>query len=516
MIQGMFDRKIIAAWIGGAVILVLTMVLSSCRSTDSSSSSETSIAPVRPPLTTSDAPVTTPEPESPTRQTTEPAPRQKGEPEIRVRLLIGVAGIEVASSGGDGGASVRFTPKANPSNGVVLPAPVTITRGDSGWTLLDATKKSTYLPRGAAHAVTDHLSVNAEGGRTLKLNGKDYPGRFVLLPTPKVSPGAFDAVEYVPADTYVIGVIAKELYPTWSLETFKAQAVAARSYALQQREIALARGDPYDVESSESDQAYGGSTTHANANRAVRETAGMVLTWNGRVLRAYYSSTCGGRASSARDTWPTTKGYEYNLAGPIQCSPRDDSCSQSPVFRWTVTRDRSELTRRIAWFGKQNNFAIRAMKKLTRVEVATTNEYGRPRTYKLYDDDGKWYSMNAEQLRIACNTSVPAGAETAPDPRRPATKAGGAPTKASERGNASVPLSSSPLPAIPTPTRDSRVSSGDATFEFSDDRVTIRGRGFGHGCGLCQYGAEGMARAGLGYMEILKRSYPGATIERAY
>ena len=63
---------------------------------------------------------------------------------------------------------------------------------------------------------------------------------------------------------------------------------------------------------------------------------------------------------------------------------------------------------------------------------------------------------------------------------------------------------------------DTRVLSGDFRVVIAGDRVTIDGRGFGHGVGLCQFGANGLAKQGLSVNEILARYYPGATIERAY
>ena len=61
-----------------------------------------------------------------------------------------------------------------------------------------------------------------------------------------------------------------------------------------------------------------------------------------------------------------------------------------------------------------------------------------------------------------------------------------------------------------------RVFSGDLSFTFTEGSVRIDGRGFGHGVGLCQYGAEGMSRKGRGFVDILRYYYPGAVLERAY
>src|SRR5207248_1928652 len=99
---------------------------------------------------------------------------------------------------------------------------------------------------------------------------------------------------------------------------YEAQAVAARSYALHERERASALGLAFDVESSDKDQVYGGASASGPVREAVASTRGVVLMDGEKLLRAYFSSTCGGRAASARDTWPIGPGYEFNLAAPLQ------------------------------------------------------------------------------------------------------------------------------------------------------------------------------------------------------
>ena len=204
----------------------------------------------------------------------------------------------------------------------------------------------------------------------------------------------------------------------------------------------------------------------------------MVLQWSGEILRAYYSSTTGGRAASARDVWPATSGYEFNLADPIQATPRDDADAFSPLYRWEVTRPVRDLSKRIRTHGKSHGLPTRNMGTLASVRVTKVNEFDRPTEYLLTDTSGKTYPIRAEHLRVACNT-----------------------------------VSGTGLPAI---TRDKRVNSSDATFTIAGNTVTINGQGFGHGVGMSQFGAEGMARKGRTVGDILAHYYPGAQMVRAY
>lgn len=404
--------------------------------------------------------------------------RMDGEPDMRVRIKDRAERVEVA-----GPRQAAVSVEMSGIAAINLPTPLVVTAADDAWVVRDGGGVMHQFPR-VTHKPVDALAIDVPGGTAgamFSVDAKVLPGVIRLSGRRDVSPSVFDVIEHVPLESYLPGVIAKELYKDWHFETFKAQAIAARSYALQERGRRMALGVAFDVESTEADQAYGGRTDHAIAHRAVKDTAGVVLTYQNRFLRAYYCSTVGGRAANARDTWPTGKGFEFNLDAPIQASPRDDADSASPLFRWTVARNRAELVKRIREYGRTANAAIRNMDSVAKIEVFERNEFGRPRSFKLYQDDGRWYKLNAEEIRLACNQSV--------------------------KG----------LPAI---TREQRISSGD--FEVRRESTStgavlvFEGRGFGHGVGMSQYGAQGMAMRGRQARDILTHYYPGAVIERAY
>lgn len=305
----------------------------------------------------------------------------------------------------------------------------------------------------------------------LTIGGAEYPGVAVIHPKPG---GVFDLVEQVPIEEYLPGVLSRELYPGWSDAAYEAQAVAARSYAMHERQRRLALGSHFDIESDTRDQAYGGIEAHDRARRAVERTRGVTLTYLGSTLRAYYSSTCGERAGSARDTWPIGRGFEFNLAAPIQATPRECACQFSPRLRWSVERDHDELVRRLRAFGADQGMAIRAISSISSIEAERRNPAGRPATYRVTDRDGKQWRLSAEELRLALNHAGSSG--------------------------------------LDRPDRDSAVWSGDVEIEIAEGRVRIIGRGFGHGVGLCQFGAEGYARRGWTMEQILAHFYPNAEL----
>ena len=407
-----------------------------------------------------------------------PPPRAKGEPDMRVRLAARQTAATVA-----GPREVRVSPAGDAAQLRVLATPVEFNLTVAAWNLRDARGQRTVIPRSGAKA-DDQLIVRPVAAAPLSLNGVTYAGEFRFMPrrfdeSDSAALPTFDVIEFVPLEQYLPGVVSKELIPSWSLEAFKAQTVAARSYAIHERDRSIRDGATFDVEASEQDQAYAGATTNPTAIEAVKATRGQVLLFNGSVLRTYYSSCCGGRAGSARDTWPIQKGFEFNLAEPIQGRDRPVPCpcNFSQRYRWTCTRPLPELVQRIRAYGRAENLSVRDLGSLSRVVVTANNDAGRPAAYRLFDNAGRWYPLSAEQLRLACNT---------------------------------------PAQGLPPIDAKTRVFSGDLAFTFTDSTVRIDGRGFGHGVGMCQFGAEGHSRKGVPFAQILQYYYPGATLGFAY
>lgn len=468
---------------------------------------------------------------------TKPYVRAPGEPEMRVRILTAVDTVKVGTSGGGGLKIARGEPKGmssepvgavggwNAATGVDRvvggAGPVAIGSRAGSWTIAGgaggAMEKS-----GATHPAL--LIAPAVPGEMLSINGAMFPGVLRLSMRSDVREGAFDGVEFVPLEEYLSGVVAKEMLAGWPLEAYRVQAVAARTYALQERERNLKSaggGGSFDVESSDRDQVYAGATTNKTAIEAVRSTRGVTLMDGDNILRAYFSSTCGGRAANARDTWPTGPGFEYNLAAPIQAyaPARESACGASPLYRWTTERPRAELVVRLRTFGERNKLMVRQITDLAAIEPMTLNEVGRPNRYKIIEPGGRWFQLSAEELRLACNTNVSGAAvmATGGAPRAAGGVAGApalAAVSSTQPGSDGAP--GVPSMAIPDIDRKTRVHSSDFEVKIVGETVIINGRGFGHGVGMCQYCAKSMAERGEGHRVMLARFYPGAQIKNLY
>ncbi len=127
---------------------------------------------------------------------------------------------------------------------------------------------------------------------------KWYRGTFTVLNSPK----GVTLINNVDLESYLLGVVPAEMPGSWNLEAHKAQAIAARSYAIANLGKRSKRG--YDLKDTPHDQAYGGiSAETAKTNNAVIQTKGQVLVHKGKVIPAYYHSSSGGRTVNSNVVW---------------------------------------------------------------------------------------------------------------------------------------------------------------------------------------------------------------------
>jgi stage II sporulation protein D len=143
-----------------------------------------------------------------------------------------------------------------------------------------------------------------------QVNGKRYRGWVELR---KKKNGLLLVVNDLDLEEYLMGVIAAEVPPDWEFEALKAQAVASRTYALYEKRNAGKR--PYHILSTITSQVYNGVIGEdERAVRAVKETKGLVLTYRGKVIPAFYHANCGGHTENATETWgidaPYLKGVD--------------------------------------------------------------------------------------------------------------------------------------------------------------------------------------------------------------
>ncbi len=203
------------------------------------------------------------------------------------------------------------TPAATPT-----PAPV-------GWTAIVYDAQGVEIAR----TPTRDASMNSVAGPSglIKVSFKDsYPNMNQFRDSVRLlvnSAGSLDQINTLPLDFYLLGVVPSEMPGSWHIEAVKAQAVAARSYAWPRID---GEGD-YDIGASSASQNYKGFLHEfANTNRAVLETAGEVITYNGRVVAAYYHSSAGGHTENTEYAFVTTIGNPGSNVGYCRGKPDVD------------------------------------------------------------------------------------------------------------------------------------------------------------------------------------------------
>lgn len=140
---------------------------------------------------------------------------------------------------------------------------------------------------------SDNIVIKPVGAGFVSAKGKWYRGIIMI----QNKNGKLTVINNVPLEDYIKGVVPSEMPSGWETEAHKAQAIAARSYALANLGKRAKFG--YDLKDTPEDQAYGGASKEtADTNYAVDETKGIVLTYNMKVINAYYSASAGGQTTA--------------------------------------------------------------------------------------------------------------------------------------------------------------------------------------------------------------------------
>ncbi len=289
--------------------------------------------------------------------------------------------------------------------------------------------------------------------------------------------GLLNVINLIDVEEYVAGVVASEVWPTFHIEALRAQAIAARSYVLYQ--MNRRNQADADLSATQSSQVYRGRRDDdlgRKSRDAAAYTRGIVLTYldeNGRdqLFCAYYSSACGGASQSASIFEPEGDRASPGINRPCRVPPlrggvQCDYCRIAPgdAYRWGPVRIPmsevlSRLTSRFPEFADLNG--------ISSIESVESTPYGRPITVQISDSGGASRDLLAERFRLAIDGSL-----------------------------------------IKSTDFRVRVHRNEVIFD--------NGKGFGHGLGLCQWGAQGQALKGRPAGDILRYYYPDARLTRVY
>ncbi len=217
------------------------------------------------------------------------------------------------------------------------------------------------------------------------VNNKPYRGLAELSVTDK----GILVVNQLPLEEYLVGLINCEISSAWPIEAVKAQAIIARTYALNRKKSRML--STYHLESSVVDQVYEGSLIEdSRARRAVSETEGEVLTYGGVIIQAFYHSSCGGRTESSENIWGISIPY---LKG-VECQ----YCQTSPAgTAWACKLFLKEIEERLLLAGHK-------VSGLSEIKPGAVNSRGRLKQVILMTSHGS-STISGEQFRKAIGYS---------------------------------------------------------------------------------------------------------------
>jgi stage II sporulation protein D len=302
---------------------------------------------------------------------------------------------------------------------------------------------------------SEYFLLQPARGNTIKYNGKSYRGRLQII----VEGKTVELINFVELENYLKGVIAKEMplgNGDENFEALKAMSVCARTYTLME----INKGNIfYDIYSDTRDQVYGGFTAEEEiSNKAVLETKGKVLKYDGQLAKIYYHSTCGGLSEDAENVFPQ-QNHPY-LRSVVDGS--EPYCRISSRYEWTETYSENQF------IDKLYNAGV----------ISSIN----------YDVDDIFVSSRFESGRVNELEIILNG----------------------QSGIEEILLYGNEIRSkIRTTETNKLLWSTLFEVEKSESEIILKGKGFGHGVGMCQWGAIGQSRQGRSYKQILSHYFPG-------
>lgn len=298
-----------------------------------------------------------------------------------------------------------------------------------------------------AHWQASQLWIEPTAGGYVYIGDRWYRGRTKLVK----SGWGLTAVNQVDLEQYLASVLGGEMNGNWPQEALKAQAVAARSYALHKRQ--RHSNAVYDLGRTTSSQVYKGLAAESiGTQTAVTATAGQVLTYKGQIIEAVFHSSSGGHTENVEDIWVQPLPYLRGV---------QDYDQGTPVYQWAANFSARELSRRISGVG--NVLSMTPLRTTPHGRIVTMRVAGSSRTR----------TISGDALRKALN------------------------------------LRSTLFTVTP---RFGLVASANRASSKPQSFFEINGRGFGHGLGMSQWGAHNLAQSGYNHQQILQHYYQGTTL----
>ena len=286
------------------------------------------------------------------------------------------------------------------------------------------------------------ITIKVSDPDIIIINGRKFRGNIQLTINNDAN---LLVVNHIELEDYIKGILYHEASHYWPMEALLAQAIISRTYAVYQMQENKLKN--YDVTSDIYSQVYGGkSSERSRTNKAVDLTLGQILTFQEKVIPAYFHATCGGYTEDASMLW----NIDILPLKGVPCS----FCKDSPHFNWHYVLTLDEIEEKLTKAGLKTG-------RIKDIAILTKDKSGRVTDLNMVSSK-KDLKISAKDFRNIIGPNI-----------------------------------------IRSTNFTVKVIKQDAVFE---------GVGWGHGVGLCQWGAYFMAKQGYTAEQILKYYYPGIDV----
>lgn len=287
-----------------------------------------------------------------------------------------------------------------------------------------------------------NILISTNGEEPVIINGRIFRGAMQFL---KDKEDKLLAINRLELEDYIKGILYHEASHYWPMQALCAQAIVCRTYTVYQ--CLANKAQEYDLTNDVYSQVYGGQTSERyRTSLAVDQTRGIILTFKGRAISAYYHATCAGHTEDASLLWniniPPLKGVACGF------------CKESPHFNWHYVVGSAELQEQLSKAG----FKAAGIKSIA---ILGRDKSGRITDLKIVSAGGE-FKIPAKVFRNIIGPDL--------------------------------------------------IRSTNFTVSIANDDLVFEGLGWGHGVGMCQWGAYFMARKGSSWRQILKFYYPESQI----
>jgi len=362
-----------------------------------------------------------------------------------------------------------------------------------------------------------------------KIDGRPYRGFMAF----KVIDGSkLLSINYLDLESYLYGVVPNEISASWGMESLKAQAVAARTYAVYC--INPYSSYSYDLEDNQNSQVYRGyAYEQSSTNEAVDDTKAEMIYFDEKLIQAFYHSTSGGKTENSENVWSTALPYAVGVDDEYSDN------SDSPYNEWQKTYAKDEIIKRLNADGngvsELYGIEIKEVSENERVmecifltdigEISYKKENARlllglMSSWFTIENGSVFYFTNEDTLdsKDAAGEEIPSRGgiiDTITDENSSEDISNAENSNNFDSGSilGKYAISSSGTKKVSQEKLAFISTKGVSIVDTNSTNYSFDGRGWGHGIGMSQYGAKEMAEEGFTYDEILKHYYTGVTIK---